>query len=367
MRLLTHLAQSLPQTEKLASEALVFILSKSATARGAFAQFVSHPTLTLPRDISFRSQARDEADTIPDIAGMDEEGIECVLIEAKFWAGLTDNQPVEYIKRLSSRHSLLLFLVPEARLATLWPELTRRCSNGGMEPTPVEIAGGHWTCARVGTQSMGITSWRRLLGFLSGEVLKAGERDTAQDLDQLDDLCSRMDTDAFLPLSGTELAPQIGRRFAQLCDLVDRGTELLVQKGVADKKNLRTKGIKGTYGQYFRLRGCGCCLSIDPYLWSTHAETPMWLDVTDEKWKRTRRIKTSLESLFRSCPPRAYETEGLFCIPIHLPLNVEQDGVLKEIVRQIEEIEGLLPDRKNAEQSPPPYGSPAAGSPSSEA
>jgi hypothetical protein len=214
---------------------------------------------------------------------------------------------------------------------------------------------------------MGITSWRRLLSYLSGEVVKAGEKDVAQDIEQLNDLCNRMDSDAFLPLAGTELSPQTGRRFAQFCDLVDRATELLVQRGTADKKNLRTKGIKGTYGQYLRLKGCGCCLGIDPYLWSSHAETPMWLDVADEKWKRTRTIKTALESLFNSYPPRAYETEGLFCIPIYLPLKAEQDTVLKEIVRQVEEIEAILPDRKNAEQSPPPYGSPAAGSPSGEA
>jgi hypothetical protein len=367
MRLLTHLAQSLPQTENLASEALVFILANSPTARRALTEYLTHPNLDIPKELAFRSQVKDESETIPDIVGVDEDGVEHVLIEAKFWAGLTDNQPVEYLNRMASKSGVLLFLVPDARLETLWPELVRRCEDARMTPTPVEIASRHWRCARVGAKQMGITSWRRLLAYLSGAVVKAGERDAAQDIEQLKDLCDRMDSDAFLPLTGGDLAPQIGRRFAQFCDLVDRATEVLVQKGIADKKNLRTKGIKGTYGQYFRLKGCGCCLGVDPYLWSTHAETPIWLDVSDENWKRTGAIKAALRTLFNSNPPRAYQTEGLFCIPIYLPLKSEQDTVLRDIVKQIESIEALLPDRRNAEQSPPPYGSPAADSRSGEA
>ena len=367
MRLLTHLALSLPQTENLASEALAFILSRSATARRAFAGFVSHPDLTIPQDIMFRPQARDEADTIPDIAGTDEEGTERVLIEAKFWAGLTDNQPVEYIKRLNPDNALLLFLVPEARLPTLWPEVMRRCSIGGLEPESVDIVGRHWTCARVGTKHMGITSWRRLLGFLSAEILKADERDLAQDIEQLDDLCRRMETEAFLPLSGSELAPQIGKRFAQFCQLVDQAVDVLVQNSVADKKGLRTKNSYGVYGRYFRLKGCGCSLEVNPHNWSRYAETPLWLDVSDEKWERTRTMRQALESLFNSYPPQAYEIDGHFCIPIFLRLKSEQDDVLKEIDQQVRTVERLLPDRKGAEQSPPPYSSPAAGSESGEA
>lgn len=367
MRLLTYLAQSLPQTENLASDALVFILSKSATAQRAIAEFLSNPKLRIPNELAFRAQARNEDETIPDIAGVDEDGAERVLIEAKFWAGLTDNQPVEYLNRLPQDDSLLLFLVPEARLATLWPELVRRCTDAGMTLSPVDIAGQHWTCGRLGTRHMGITSWRRLVGYLSGEVVKAGEKDIAQDIEQLGDLCNRMDSDAFLPLSGLELSPQTGRRYGQFCDLVDRATEQLIQKKIADKKGLRTKGIKGTYGQYMRLKGCGCCLGVDPYLWASHAETPIWLDVADEKWRRTKLIKNALKDLFNANPPHAFETEGLFCIPIYLPLKAEQDAVVKEIIRQVEQVEAMLPDRRNAEQSPPPYGSPAAGSPSGEA
>ena len=49
-----------------------------------------------------------------------------MLIEAKFWAGLTDNQPIAYLERLpSNTPSALLFIAPTARLEILWNELRR--------------------------------------------------------------------------------------------------------------------------------------------------------------------------------------------------------------------------------------------------
>ena len=49
-----------------------------------------------------RTQPTGKEGERPDLAGVDREGRECVLIEAKFWAGLTSNQPVAYLKRLPS-------------------------------------------------------------------------------------------------------------------------------------------------------------------------------------------------------------------------------------------------------------------------
>jgi hypothetical protein len=362
MRLLSYLARTLPQTENLASEALVFILAKSPTCRHALADFLSHASLTIPRDLTFRVQARDEADTIPDVAGIDENGQERVLIEAKFWAGLTDNQPVEYLNRLSPDvDCLLVFLAPGARQVTLWQELCRRCKDRDIHPDPVDIAGQHWLCGRTAERKyMGITSWRMLLNYLAAEVLKSGGNEVAEDIAQLQDLCDRMDEEAFLPLSSEEFAPQIGRRIVQYCDLVDRVTDILVQQGIADTRNLRTKGTKGTYGRYFRLKGCGCCLAFDSYLWCRQGETPLWLDVVDEQWKRSHLVKKSLDSLFNARPPLAHEFEGRIVIPIHLVLKSERGAVLDDVICQITRVADLLPNRQ-AEQAAGTDGGPADG------
>ena len=42
----------------------------------------------------FAGQAR------PDLAAVDQYDVKRVFIEAKFWAGLTKNQPVEYLEEL---------------------------------------------------------------------------------------------------------------------------------------------------------------------------------------------------------------------------------------------------------------------------
>ncbi len=63
----------------------------------------------------------------PDMWGMDGSEPR-VFIENKFWAGFTDNQPVEYLKLLAkySQPSVLLVVVPEARQETIWRELKQR-------------------------------------------------------------------------------------------------------------------------------------------------------------------------------------------------------------------------------------------------
>ena len=62
-------------------------------------------------------------------------------MEAKFWAGLTENQPNAYLARLplDERPAVLLFVAPEARLETLWPEL-RRLIEPPFDWQPVETS-----------------------------------------------------------------------------------------------------------------------------------------------------------------------------------------------------------------------------------
>lgn len=47
--------------------------------------------------------------------------MERLLVELKFWAGLTDNQPVAYLKKLPTDcHSALLEVAPARRIESLW-------------------------------------------------------------------------------------------------------------------------------------------------------------------------------------------------------------------------------------------------------
>src|SRR5271168_4410833 len=96
-----HLASRFStHSENLATEAMAFIVNRSAAMREALRRLVGRTGIELPQLATFRSQAGDEQGNIPDLIGMDTKGAERLFIENKFWAGLTENQPAGYLKRL---------------------------------------------------------------------------------------------------------------------------------------------------------------------------------------------------------------------------------------------------------------------------
>src|SRR6516162_3813955 len=110
--------------ENLATEALAFIVNRSATMREELRNLFERTGIELPPLARFQSQAGDEQGNIPDLIGLDAAGAEWLLIENKFWAGLTENQPAGYLERLPKEGgAVLLFVVPRKRLPIVWTEL----------------------------------------------------------------------------------------------------------------------------------------------------------------------------------------------------------------------------------------------------
>jgi hypothetical protein len=83
--------------ENLATEALAFIVNRSATMRVELRNLFGRTGIELPPLARFQSQAADEQGNIPDLIGLDALGAEWLFIENKFWAGLTENQPAGYL------------------------------------------------------------------------------------------------------------------------------------------------------------------------------------------------------------------------------------------------------------------------------
>ena len=130
----TLFSQILPiftgQTERAATEALRHILQQSAAAQESMQGMLLNAGADVGSLTRFKTEvAGDEGERV-DLVCSDGDGVERVLIEAKFWAGLTDNQPNTYLARLpEDTHSALLFVAPAQRLETLWPELCRRAEQ----------------------------------------------------------------------------------------------------------------------------------------------------------------------------------------------------------------------------------------------
>jgi len=117
-----HLASRFStQPENLATEALAFIVNRSATMREELRTIFVRTGIELPPLARFQSQAGDEQGNIPDSIGLDARGVERLVVENKFWAGLTENQPVGYLDRLPAEGgAVLVFVVP--RLSMVWSE-----------------------------------------------------------------------------------------------------------------------------------------------------------------------------------------------------------------------------------------------------
>ena len=120
--------------ENLATEALSYIFNSSPVARESFSSLLAHFKVSLPSDLKYETQSHSAHDpAIPDLVARDSNGQEILLGEAKFWAGLTDNQPATYLQRLQrAEGQVLILFAPAARLNYFWAELLRRCQAAGI-------------------------------------------------------------------------------------------------------------------------------------------------------------------------------------------------------------------------------------------
>jgi len=330
--------------ENLAIEALNYILNSSVVAKQAFIHYITQADITFASNLMFQTQVSGKDNAIPDLVGVDSIGRPVVIVEAKFWAGLTDNQPVTYLKRLpSDANSIVLFIAPAQRFSTLWSELLRRCAISGFAATQQHTVGAEFLIGKIDTNRMlGLVSWRGILAFMLRVLDAEGQLAIVSDILQLQGLCERMDEKAFLPLRSEDLTADVGIRIGQFCQLVDDVTNRVVAEGYASVANLRASAGSGWYGRYLTLQGHGCLLHFNASRWSELRATPLWLRVKDREWKLTQRLRDALSSLEMEEPSRLLLIGDELLVPLYLPLGVEKDQVIEFLVRQVHEIASLL-------------------------
>jgi hypothetical protein len=115
--LLGELALRLAKSpEDVATEGLACILSRSDAARSSVQRLADEwATCALRPIVSFRSQVVGGDAARPDLEAQDAAGVPVVIFEDKFWASLTEGQPVTYLRRLADRGGVLCFVVPANR------------------------------------------------------------------------------------------------------------------------------------------------------------------------------------------------------------------------------------------------------------
>lgn len=340
MAVLAHLALRLTsQTENLATEALAYILQRSAPARSGVNRLIETITGRNPALQRFETQFTHEDLSRPDLVGVDADGNRPLLIEVKFWAGLTEAQPNAYLAAMPSG-GVLLFVAPEARMASLWHEVERRISGQGLNFSPRDNTTG-LLAANSGQHVVAAMSWRSLLLLLEQEAAAAAEAEAAADIRQLQALCEYMDTEAFLPLAAEELSSPLGRRVVQFEALANDLTDKLVRAGLADVTGLRATAGWGYAGRYLYLRGNGAFLAFNANHWAAFGQSPLWLDIAGD-WKRTSPSPAITQAL-HGAGIRFWLQPKSVIVPIILRTGVERDSVMADAERQLVHLISALP------------------------
>ncbi len=353
--LLAHLVPRFAShPENVAVEALGHILGRSTACRQALSDLLRDAGADVGPIARASTQATSEGRKRPDLAAVDDNGDERLLIEVKFWAGLTENQPVTYLERLPADvPSALLVVGPDARRISLWAELRElvEAAEGFVwedATTTMEVRG-----ADVGHgRKLLLTSWQSLLGRMASRASGTHETDTELDIRQLRGLADRMDSGAVLPIRPEELGPEIPRRLVAYVRLAEEATQSLAQTGVAGHLEQRSASYTGYSGRNLTFAGVRAWLGVWYRPWAELRATPLWLQLrTPSAGQKMSldQIRQRLRPLVQSDPPALIEgsivdVDGLL-IPITVPIGLEHDAVRESVVARLTEIAALLRDR----------------------
>ncbi len=343
-------------TEDIATEALAHILSSSKVAMSVVEKLLQ--ASDADEDITIRrveTQSTGKQGERPDVVGFDDQDEKRLLIEAKFGAGLTENQPNGYLDSLpDDGPSALLFVVPENRIESLWPKARDLAGEKFCLDSQCESAATTGNFRRVWIKDtncqLSMTSWRMLLEDLLAAVKLAGETHAQADIAQLQSLAERMDSERFLPMRAEEFGPDFPRRLLGLNRLIDEATNHAVSAGWVNLRGLQATSLATGYGRYLRLAGVYSRLDINISYWANRRETPLWLELynfalsddPEECEKRRREIHRVLEASGFVGKGAEPGVNGGLLIPIHLPIGVEYEDILNRLVENIESIGEII-------------------------
>lgn len=340
---LSHLAfRFTTQPENLATEALTFILNRSQSARAALTTIVRKFHYPCSEQHRFETQNSNDDGSRPDIVGKTNDGTAEIVIEVKFWAGLTDAQPAGYLEKLHSNGAILLFVAPGQRFETLWSELARRCERAGLQLGPVSNPGKEMRCITIGNNVLALTSWPAVLGAMRGQAEVDSDGKTIADIAQLSGLSEQMDSDAFLPLTSEELTGATGKRIIQLSQIVKDIRDRLILENLVTVTNQSSASGIGYNGHYMTFSGFCSFLTFSAWLWAKTGKTPLWLQVTGNDWKLSSFITDALtEAGFDWEPDNNYAS-----IPVYLPTGVEKNNIIDAAIEQIKHVADVLSGTK---------------------
>lgn len=300
--LLAHLYPRIKGSqEDVATYSLAYILEQSGVLNNAFTRLVCKKmNIGFDGSLIYTCQDADSKLGRPDIAGY-KDGELKILCEAKFYAGLTENQPVSYLKRLkeqSSSDSGLLFICPKSRTISLWDKLCGLAKESEMEGVLKEEY-----CIDYSGVRMSIISWSELTAELMRVAIEQ-DPERQGDVRQLQGFCEKMDSESFIPFVEDDFSPQKARDIDRYYEAVDETYKVLKYNKslVVDSKGLRKAPRWQGYSQYLVINGAAVSIDFIRSLWKSPSsiETPFWThieEILDGKWIITDKLKKFMSTV----------------------------------------------------------------------
>lgn len=363
-----HLSQSY---ENVSTDALSFILSSSDGARRGLMRLLRSLVPELP-DLQFRTQLS-KGSSRPDMWGM-EGNRSRVFLENKFWAGLTENQPVSYLKILaeSDPSGILLFVAPAAREDFLWRELGNRLRESNIDAVAIKDTAGVSFAAKTGSGPViALTSWDRLIAIIELEI--ANDKEDLANVHQLRALCKAADGDAFIRFSREEISNQrMPSIVLQAGTIVQKASARATSDGIIRTEKLLPSANWDRIGRYLKFScvnghvgGFGAFFGVDFDLWQRLGETPLWVTFSISSdhgdWKRATDVRAVFEP--ESAKHNIFTTmeTDRFAIAINVPTGEEMGVIVKSVVEQLGFISRILAQAPpTLETSPSQTSSPSA-------
>lgn len=331
MSVLAHMAA--PMGEPGATRALAYILNKQPGFVQALVKLLGVAGIEFEPRYRVETERGDDGGLIPGIPDMkisDANGNLRLLVENKFWAGLTDAQPVDYLKMLPEDVSTgLLFIVPRQRVEMVWKVLKMRCEDAGivLGQERREESRVKWMSVARKARVL-VTDWQNVLDTLEGA---ADGQDVRGDIMQIRCLAQALENwQAFPPLCSDEVTnADIPRRLSNYVQLIVDICMQLQEAGMTYVNNQAS-----FHGQYFYgyLRwddGEGhsgdAYLTLSLRVWrESGGITPLWL------W-----MNQSVQLLGDVDDRYVHLVGNDKYVPIHLKLGVEREEVIANAVEQI--------------------------------
>jgi len=339
------------QFENVATEGLAHIISSSELVRKQLLTYLN-TKLVLPEamhsDFDISTQFSDSNDAaIPDLALL-FSGQQKLLIEVKFWAKLTKNQPLTYLQKLNQQNGeCLFFLVPQQRIPILKNEIIQKMELEIGGKIAYEFSGNNIIFNDFA--SIGLLSWEELMGFLN-ERVDFTEPHIKADLDQLQQMIQKMLSPDFLPFEVGDFDFNAHRKYIQMIELID---DCIDSNPKFNTKNLSYGGGKNSYQRWFLISDYYTAgLELHYRYWEKY-ENPIWLVMYGSTWQNKGKVPFKEMPQFEA----SLKIKGIvymvinengyrkLVFPIAVPYGQDKETCLLNIQMQLDFICACLPEK----------------------